>query len=237
MFNIRSKNGFTVIEILLAVIIIGLMIIVMVPRGQRAATEAGYGLVRQNCTELAGFTVNWIERMMLAQDDNSASSRIDYLNTLATCNLDTPDFSSTIGDKGGVWIATPDNNNWNNNSGLTRVKGRMISGDGPAMPEISVQGIIKSDQMLTNPFNKLSIFSTGNYSPTDVIPGAIAVGGAADTSTSVPMAYFALVFQDTTCRNTNKYPNTGVDFHAGMTTTSFQGLRNGIFLARARLNN
>ena len=233
--GIRDKKGFTVVEILLAMIIIGLMVIVMVPRGQRATTEARYGIVRQNCTKLAGFAVDWIERMMLAQDDNSASTRIDYLNTLATCNLDTPDFSSTTGTEGGVWIATSDINNWNNNSRLTRVKGRMINGEGPASPEISVQGIIKSDQALTNPFNHLSVFGAGNYSPNSVTPGAIAAGGATDTTTSVPWAYFALVFQGTDNRNGDRYPNKGVDFHAGMSTTSLQGLRNGIFLARERL--
>ncbi|MCK5544602.1 MAG: prepilin-type N-terminal cleavage/methylation domain-containing protein [Desulfobulbaceae bacterium] len=234
--RIRDKKGFTAIEILLAIIIIGLMVIVMVPRGQRATTEARYGIVRQNCTQLAGFAVDWIERMMLAQDDNSASTRIDYLNSLATCNLDTPDFSSTIGAKGGVWIATSNINNWNNNSRLTRVKNRMINKEGPASPEISVQGIIKSDQALTNPFNQLSVFGTGNYSPSSVTPGAIAAGGAtADTTTSVPWAYFALVFQGTDNQNGARYPNNGVDFHAGMATTSLQGLKNGIFLARERL--
>ena len=55
MPKFKDNRGFTLIEILLVVVIIGLMLAVIVPRAWRANIDAKYGLVRQNCSELATF--------------------------------------------------------------------------------------------------------------------------------------------------------------------------------------
>ena len=59
MTKLTKQKGFTLIEILLVVVIIGLMLAVIVPRAWRANIDSKYGLVRQNCSELASFGSQW----------------------------------------------------------------------------------------------------------------------------------------------------------------------------------
>ena len=78
----RNNKGFTLIEILLVVVIIGIMLAVIVPRAWRANIDTKYGLVRQNCSELASFGMLWAENQIEGSDPASEAMMNDYLVSL-----------------------------------------------------------------------------------------------------------------------------------------------------------
>ena len=232
MQDLKNEKGFTLIELLLVVIVMGLMLAVIVPRGQRATVEAKYSLVRQTCTELGSFGSNWIEQMMLAQDDNCNASRKDYLDTLV-CR------SATVGTETSAWIAFQTQSNWNNAGGTGNyipIIGRRVGGGTTDIPpEVSVEEIIDPAKTPRNPFNGTNIFNANNYSATNVIPGAIACGTASDSSTGASFNYYAFVFMGTDSTTSNADPGAA-DMHAGMGTDAanmtLTELRNGVFFAK-----
>lgn len=230
MKKTHGNKGFTLIELLLVVVVIGLMMAVIIPRGQRATTDSKYSLVRQNCTELAANGSQWMERMIEAQDESSAATRADYLVSLSNGNT-------------GEWIADSADSNWNKTAGIITVPGRDVGGTGSDVnPEIAVENLIDPGKVPRNPFNGVSVFNAANYSDTAVIPGQIALGRIVDDSitdiTGGATAnglwfYYAFVFQgtDSAVANTPDF----AQYHAGMGTgITLPGLRNGVFFTRER---
>ncbi|MDY6852520.1 MAG: type II secretion system protein [Thermodesulfobacteriota bacterium] len=216
--NKRSKSaGFTLIEILLVVVIIGIMLAVIVPRAWRANIDTKYGLVRQNGSELASFAMNWAEQMILAQEPDSTAVIHNYMTTLC-------------GTNNRNWVATAVASNWNSNLGPYNVGGR-----NPSAPESSVQDIIPPEKTPRNPFNGVSIFSVPNDPPS---VGTLVVGslfGASfryTTTGSGDPRIFTLLFQGTDNTTTNQ--NLATTFHAGQDTNSLGGVRNGIFIYQGR---
>lgn len=247
MKRIMDERGFTLIELLLVVVVMGLMLAVIVPRGQRATTDVKYSIVRQNASELASFANGWVEQEMLAQDDTqlsrSTSTRGDYLTSLTTSLAD----GLTKGTKSATWIA--DNSrirsNWNTHnlgagtSGGVGVQGRKINGADKILPETTVEGIIEPGKIPLNPFSATSVFNiqnnpVHNTSTGVVAPGAIACGQDTDKSIT-NSTYVALIFQgtdSTTTANADHSPTINkASFHAGM-DESISGLRNGVFMSR-----
>ncbi len=227
MQGLKNKKGFTLIELLLVVIVMGLMLAVIVPRGQRATVEAKYSLVRQTCTELGSFGSNWIEQMMLAQDDNCNASRKDYLDTLV-CQ------STAVGTETSAWVAYDTNSNWNSTGTPIGVTGRTIGGSAAGTdipPEVSVEEILDPAKLPRNPFNGTSIFNVNNYDDSNIIPGSIACAKATDSSTGGTFDYYAFVFLGTDSDKSAANPDNA-SFHAGQTATNLPGLRNGVFFAK-----
>ena len=81
MMNRRSKEpgGFTLLEMLLVLSIIGLAIAVVIPRAMRAQTESKFNLVRQYGSEIAGYIVTWAEGQARAQRENTNYTIKDFL--------------------------------------------------------------------------------------------------------------------------------------------------------------
>ncbi|NOX24964.1 MAG: prepilin-type N-terminal cleavage/methylation domain-containing protein, partial [Deltaproteobacteria bacterium] len=143
MKKIMNESGFTLIELLLVVVVMGLMLAVIVPRGQRATTDVKYSIVRQNASELASFANGWVEQEMLAQDDTqisrSTSTRGDYLTSLTSSSQN----GDTKGTPGLVYIADGSGggsgrSNWNNRAGVAipvGVPGRKINNTDAINPE------------------------------------------------------------------------------------------------------
>jgi prepilin-type N-terminal cleavage/methylation domain-containing protein len=209
----NKRKGFTLIEILLVVVIIGIMLAVIVPRAWRANIDTKYGLVRQNCSELGSFTMEWAENQIESAGPTSAATINNYLSTLVT------------GPR--AWVGATGASNWNDNTaapgGLVAIPNRV-----PGAPETSVFGITPPDKQPRNPFNGASVFSTSNDGNTGVIAGAIFCGGVAEPG--VPASqwnYYAFVFLGTDSLSTT-------DFHASQSIADLEGLRNGVFLARVR---
>lgn len=208
-----KRKGFTLIEILLVVVIIGIMLAVIVPRAWRANVDTKYGLVRQACSELASYAMQWAEEQIVAQTDDSTATINNYLQTLAG--------GTTAGTV--YWVARNAANNWNtNNAGFIAVTGR----NGAAVnanPEAKVQEIVPPEKQPRNPFNGASCFSLVNDGAGGtIVPGAVGSAYGDENGWS----YYALIFMGTDSTATNL-------FHAGQDST-LVGLRNGVFMARTR---
>lgn len=233
---LRKDKGFTLIELLLVIVIIGLLLAVIVPRAWRANIDTKYGLVRQNCSELAKFGMDWAEEQLLAQNDNNSTARLtDYLVTLTG--------AGTASAVSSEWVAngaTGTASNWGladadttgPGSRVAVVGRRMGSGTGDADPETKVEKIITPDKMPRNPFNGVCVFRSTNLPLTaNPIPGAIACGRAPDTTRIGQWMYFGFVFQGTDSTTTTLNNDTST-FYANQGDRTLAGLRNGIFFGR-----
>jgi len=159
MKKIKESQGFTLIEILLVVVIMGIMLAVIVPRAWRANIDTKYGLIRQNCNELASFGRAWAEEMIIAQDETSPAVIEDYLDTLIN-----------------AWL--PDDNlNW-------RGTIQDVANRTPNPPEAVVEDLVPPEKQPRNPFNGASVFALANdpFGQGHVVPGAIAAFKTNDTS-------------------------------------------------------
>jgi len=211
----NKRKGFTLIEILLVVVIIGIMLAVIVPRAWRANIDTKYGLVRQNCSELSSFAMEWAENQIEGADPATTATLNNYL-----ASLTAPAAASWV----GAGAAT--SSNWNNNN-ATRVD---ITGRVPVKPETSVFGITPPDKQPRNPFNGASVFNASNDASAGggtIIAGAIRCGTAADATGGGGWNYYAFVFLGTDSQLIT-------DFHAAQDAGTLEGLRNGVFLARVK---
>jgi prepilin-type N-terminal cleavage/methylation domain-containing protein len=218
----NSEKGFTLIELLLVVVIIGLMLAVIVPRAWRANIDAKYGLVRQNCSELASFGQEWAENQLLAQNESISTATVDaYLTTLA---IGAAAWSSSS----FAWVADTATN-WR--AAAVVVAGRSIAPTTStaalvaAVPEVVVEGIIPPEKVIRNPFNEVSVFQTPNFPTATPITGAIACV----TQDDAPFHYYSFLFQGT---DNTAITGGGTTFYAGQDETTLTGARNGIFFAR-----
>ena len=223
MKKLSRRKGFTLIEILLVVVIIGIMLAVIVPRAWRANIDTKYGLVRQSCNELASFGIQWAEQQIEAQTDESRSGMDDYLNSLAGHG------PGGAGNQTRGWVArNATASNWTDNPGtLIDIYGRNSAvGNNP--PENTVEATIAPEKQPRNPFNGTSVFAAANDPVTAgvPVPGAIAVRDFVDGQHNL----YVFFFQGTDSTTTDI--TLATSFYAGMDPTSLQGIRNGIFMAK-----
>jgi type II secretory pathway pseudopilin PulG len=206
-YSIRNERsfGFTIIELLLVITIIGAILAVIVPRAWRAGIEAKYGLLQQDCSELASWANEWAQRQMEAQALTDTSNLNAYIETLAG-----EDTAATV-----YWVGESSANNWNNNNaGYIAVDGRAAS------PTVKVEGLLPAEKKPRNPFSGLSVFASVHDVGTAPVSGAIGCAWVVDGT----YRYYALIFLG----NDSTAPT---DFYGGQGTT-LAGLRNGTLLAR-----
>lgn len=218
----RDERGFTLIEMLLVMVIMGIMLAVIVPRAWRANVDSKYTLCRQNCTELAKYAQEWSESMLLAQPEAATSTLNDYFLSLKRATDSAP-YS--------LAIAYPTTENWNNRTADT---GRVVTGRG-TNPETSVQSTMPQDKVMRNPFNGADVFAAANdiYTVGSAVTGAIGFTGLPDGNTGY--MYYSLLFQgtDNTIGGGGSLTSNAA-WHAGMGPAAIGNVRNGIFVARVR---
>jgi prepilin-type N-terminal cleavage/methylation domain-containing protein len=197
-----ENKGFSLLELMLVIAVVGILVAVVVPRAWRANIDTKYATLKQTCVQLAGFANDWAERQLETQDRDFPHVLDDYMATLT--------------DSGGTdtWIAAAGNaNNWSN---AVRAFGTPPN---VRTPTAVVKDLVSQDQPLRNPFNGLGVFEDGNDSE---VQGAIACASVIDTDpvSGDDYNYYALVFQSTS------------GWYAGQDPTNLAGLRNGVFIAR-----
>ena len=217
--RLSLQNGFTLIEILLVVTIIGAIIAVILPRAFRARVETKYELLRQTGTELASWANEWAARELETQPLAANSELNDYMQTLS--------------NTGGlfVWVADSINaSNWQ--QPFANVSNRGGAGVN-SPPNTSVSDIMPQNKILQNPFSGLSIFQGANNPAAsgNAVTGALACASMPEGTAD----YYALIFQGTDSANI-----AGADtFYAGQDKYSdpasnnadrMQGLRSGIYI-------
>jgi len=230
--TIERQRGFTLVELMVVLVIIGMVLVFLIPRAYRASVESKYQLLRQTSTELASWANEWAEKELEIQPHS--------VDDPSTSNLDS--YMQTLGDDGSVdWIAVPgDSSNWQGTENdCEDVAGRNDEGTNPSPPNTGVKEIMPKEKMLTNPFNGLSVFSSGNLpTATKAVTGAIGCAWIDDTDTSFTPSktyhYYALVYQGTesTVSGGSNPFYAGQNNFTGTGDLTLQGLRNGIFIAR-----
>jgi prepilin-type N-terminal cleavage/methylation domain-containing protein len=237
----KSNRGFTLIELLLVVGIVAIILAVIVPLGLRARIDAKYGVVRQNGSELASFSSQWVEKSIQAQDEQRSLATVkDYYASLAGQN---PGAAPNNTRCNGQWIAAATPNNWNlGTNGLVadrttiNITGRLMNGVLKS-PEDTVEDIIPPDKVIRNPFTEVSVFRPPNdpVQQNGTVVGALALGCAPETDQAGgnPWIYYGFAFQGTDSTLADLALERGT-FHAGMSLFDLAGIRNGIFLGRFR---
>jgi prepilin-type N-terminal cleavage/methylation domain-containing protein len=206
----RSRQGFTLLEILLAVVVISILIAIIVPRAQRANVDAKYVGVRQAGVEIGRWGMDWATRNLESQDPGASCSLIDYVDTLLGYVGD-----SNAGDTRPNWIMV--------NEDLAPGCRSETEEDGITY---SVAHLIDPASHPRNPFNGLSYFNTEGGNGSINVQAGLLYLGVIDHDDGARHYYF--VFTGTNSEATDQW-------YAGMgqgTNLSYAQLRNGILMTR-----
>ena len=128
----HSRQGFTLIEMLLVVALMGVMLAVVLPRAVRANNEAKFSQVRQYATEIASYTMQWAQSKTSSQPEDGPYTAKHFL-----MNHPDPELAGFATQPLVYQYTGSDNFN-------------------------GVEKIIPSETMPKNPFNEVSYFSKVN---------------------------------------------------------------------------
>lgn len=200
-------QGFTFLELLLVIGIIGVIAAVIVPRAIRINTSAKYTIVRQSAAELGKWGMEWAKRNLESQDPQATCVLNDYVATL----------TGFVGDPNQTnWVrVTNDLNNGcrNNTGGIT----------------YAVADIIDPEHQPRNPFNGLSYLATsGGNSGSKLTAGLLYLAQYTDQTTNPRTHHYYFLFTGTESKQINQW-------HGGMGSgwsPSLRYLKNGVFMAR-----
>lgn len=202
--KILESIGFTLIEILLVVMIIGILTAVLVPRALRTNVEAKYMVVRQAANELGSWGMEWSNRNLESQSPTATCNLNSYIQTL----------TGYVGDKTNTnWIKVShglSSDCRSNDNGIN----------------YSVKDIVSPQNQPRNPFNGASYFNSANNGKS-VQSGLIYL---AEHSDKKDVHYYYFVFTGTDSDNPNDW-HAGMG-QGENPNLQLQQLRNGIFMTR-----
>ncbi len=133
MFSLKFRDrGFTLLEFLLVMALIGMLLALLLPRFQRATDGARFAEVRQKATEIASFINEWTSLQVQAQLSDTSLTAKDFLSE-------------------EIYLT---NNNFRSRPLLNHYTGNdNFNG---------VEGLISPDDLPRNPFNQASYFNRVN---------------------------------------------------------------------------
>jgi prepilin-type N-terminal cleavage/methylation domain-containing protein len=202
-----SKAGFTLIEVVLAVVVISILIAIILPRAQRANVDAKYTGVRQAAAEIGRWGMEWGTRNLEAQSPDATCNLNDYIGTLL----------GYVGDVNGP--------NWVQVNQALDTGCRGDTGTGGIT--YAVGDLIPRESQPRNPFNGLSYFNVqGGNDGNRRQAGLLYLSFYDEPAGGVRNYYFVYTGTDS---------DTADQWHAGMGSGSNPGeaqLRNGVFMAR-----
>ncbi|RZB36055.1 MAG: hypothetical protein SRB2_02560 [Desulfobacteraceae bacterium Eth-SRB2] len=208
----HSEKGFTFIEIVLAVVVIGILIAIIVPRMQRANVDAKYVGVRQAAAEIGRWGMDWATRNLESQLPDTPEHPVAI-----NCNLNN--YVKTLAG----YVGNINNTNWinvnDNLEGTCRAEDHGIT--------YSVAAMMPPDSQPRNPFNGASYFNTGGANSGDNVQAGLLYLGVVDYNQA---NHYYFVYTGTGSNAVN-------DWYAGMgegenPDLEYAELRNGIFMTR-----
>jgi prepilin-type N-terminal cleavage/methylation domain-containing protein len=201
----HNKKGFSLLEILLVLMIVGFLFAIILPRAWRARTDASYTLVRQAAVELGNWGMEWTERNLAAQDEAETCTQNDYVSTLV---------GYTGGKDGGT------NNNW---FGTTS---KPANDCRAAAMTFTVVDIMPEENQPRNPFTGLSyLHASHDGSRTEAGLLYLAMLPDADGFNNYHLLFTGV--EPTSATDWHAGMGDGLP-------PTFAGLRNGVFVARLK---
>ncbi|SDU49788.1 type II secretion system protein [Desulfobacula phenolica] len=221
-----GNKGFTFLELILVVAIIGGMMLLILPRTQRTFNAAKISLVRQAATEIGSYTIEYAQNMSSGKADASSYTPASYLLYPTLYDQTGPASASLV-------------NHYTGNPVFQGVKQN-----------------ISLSSTLSNPFNKTSYFDEENDDskiPSEK-PGLLYLVSSADlfrqnlNRQNISQQQNKTVQDPSSDQNSSPaaakaplsafiefyfiYTGTENAWHGQMGTDSLNGIRNGMFVAR-----
>ena len=213
----RSGAGFTLIEFLLVMAIIGLLLAVIVPRAQRARIDAKFAEVRQSGSEIAANIMTWAE--------NQARNQPAILNYTTKDFLDSDIYLPEL-DFTNLKLSAK----YTGNQAFVGVKKQLPPGQRPRNPFNLVDyfAAVNDDQVLSE--DSFATAPDASSAETTVVPSkkpgllylAVLPDPVEENYLNFYLLYTAKVSVDA---------ETG-SWYGEMSHEDFNGLRHGIFVAR-----
>lgn len=238
MRRFNSKKGFTLIEILLVVTIMGIMLAIIVPRAWRANTDAKYGVLRQHATEISSFSVQWAEDQLRSQDDHLPTGAAGASGDLAGL-ADYIAYLAGVDGFGGIgatfqaeWVSTTTTTvNVTNSRGFSvadqttgTLDGRYVAGaTAPAAPSGPAAALVPQEKIMRNPFTGQDVLDVEGDNP-----GAMTIAVAIDNTDYV---YATVVFQGVDDPDGATFAANAAAYY-GCGTINEETMRSGMFMAR-----
>ena len=202
---LKNKNGFSLLEILVVLGIVGILFAIILPRAWRARTDASYSLIRQAAVELGNWGMGWTERNLAAQDEAETCTQNDYMSTLV---------GYTGGKNGGT------NNNW---FGTTYVPANACRA---AAISFTVADIMAEENQPRNPFVGLD-YLHASHDGSRTEPGLLYLGMLQDADGFNNYHFLFTGVEPVSATDWHAGMGDGLP-------PTFAGLRNGVFVARLK---
>ncbi len=142
-------RGFTLLELLLVLTIIGILLTLVLPRFRRVADNARFAQVRQSGTEIANFINQWVTGQGRLQGAHRSLTPVDFL-CREIPDPDAAGFTANhSGDREDAWL-------------ISHPLHHRYTGDDNYD---AVEKLISPDDLPRNPFNQISYFAPANDDP------------------------------------------------------------------------
>ena len=200
-----TDHGFTLLEYLLVLALIGFMLAVFLPRFQRAAVASRFSEVRHQATEIASFINQWTETQVRAQSVDASFTHKDLL--MERISRVNSDFRSD-----------PPHHHYTGSDNFN-----------------GVEMLISPDDIPRNPFNQASFFNLANDDLKRVPspnPGLIYLTSFREKRRhggDRGLRFFYLIFTGTDADPSDSRLGT---WYGGMDDESEPDIRRGVFVSR-----